>query len=63
MVKLEVFVCLVAFLDKNLAVASTATPKRRGGSRIQNLVIILKTIRKSNLKSKINLKIAAVLKI
>jgi hypothetical protein len=43
--------------DKNQVVAPPFTQKGRGGSQTQNLMIILKILRKSNLNSKINLKI------
>jgi hypothetical protein len=48
---------------KNRVVVPPVTPKGRGGSRTQNLMIILKILRICNVNSKINLKITVKLKI
>jgi hypothetical protein len=49
--------------DKSRMVASPVTPKGQAGGRTQKLKIILKILRKSNLNSKINLKITVEPKI
>jgi hypothetical protein len=48
--------------DKNRVVVPPVTPKGRGGGRNQNLMIILKILRKNNINSKINLKTTVELK-
>jgi hypothetical protein len=47
----ETFVCLIMFQDINRVVAPPVTLKGRGTGRTQNLMIILKILRKSNIKS------------
>jgi hypothetical protein len=51
-----IFVCLFMLQGKNRVVVPPVTPKGRSGYRTQNLMIILKIRRKSNLISKFNLK-------
>jgi hypothetical protein len=43
--------------EKNRMVAPPVTPKKRGGGRTQNLMIILKILEICNVNSKINLEI------
>jgi hypothetical protein len=57
------FICLIMFQDKNRVVVPLVTPKGRGGGRTKNLMIKLKILQKSFLKSEIYLKTTVELKI